>query len=420
MKKNFTPFERKLRDTIEGHEIPYEPSSWITLQRQLGIAKGGNSVWVISLISTVIALSGGAIALYRNQHTPTFAQKATTSERFAVVVTNSTKGVSHSAAQSTTAASTIEASNTATPGNTAKLNTFSLNGATYISLTEETTSKFTQSAETAVQPLETNPISNAPKPDNIIEFACNVRKACRGEEIVFQTTNGPKTGSYLWNFGDGHFSDDINPKHKFAKAGHYDVSLSITSDNGQINTTVVNDMITIEDAPDADFGWEFINTNPSAPEVRIVNLTEGGKSYEWSNGVDSKVIADGATFVLQNSGRQMIALSAKNDAGCSDGAVKHISVNSDFALGAPAQWSIADGSFMPQGLKKSKVDFTLSIYDQTGASVFETSSRIKGWDGKLPNGNLAVSGSTYTYKVIISNDHSQEQKYFYGTFNVFP
>jgi len=71
-------------------------------------------------------------------------------------------------------------------------------------------------------------------------------------------------------------------------------------------------------------------------------------------------------------------------------------------------------------LKKSKVDFTLSIYDQTGASVFETSSRIKGWDGKLPNGNLAVSGSTYTYKVIISNDHSQEQKYFYGTFNVFP
>jgi hypothetical protein len=39
---------------------------------------------------------------------------------------------------------------------------------------------------------------------------------------------------------------------------------------------------------------------------------------------------------------------------------------------------------------------------------------------KLPNGAIAASGSTYTYKVIISNDHSQEQKYFFGTFNVFP
>ena len=116
----------------------------------------------------------------------------------------------------------------------------------------------------------------------------------------------------------------------------------------------------------------------------------------------------------------MVALSAKNAAGCSDGAIKHISVNSDFNLGAPKQWSIADGPFMPQGLKKSKVDFTLSIYDASGERVFETSNRTKGWDGKLPRGGIATTGSTFTYKVILTNDRSQEQKYFFGTFNVFP
>ncbi len=116
----------------------------------------------------------------------------------------------------------------------------------------------------------------------------------------------------------------------------------------------------------------------------------------------------------------MIALNAKNQAGCADGAVKHISVNTDFVLGAPKQWSTADGAFMPQGLKKSKVDFTLSIFDASGTKVFETSSRVKGWDGKLQGGAQASTGSTYSYKVIITSDRSQEQKYFYGTFNVFP
>lgn len=420
MKKNFTPFERSLKEKMEGHEMPYEQASWVALQRHMGMAKSGSSVWIVSLISTILALSGGAIALYRHQHTPTFAQKAQTTERFAQAITTTTKGISHfkgktetvSANESLQSAGSLYSSNQGT-GTT---------GLIYIPNQSEGNQVVSTDVNSAQVAASESPkiTAQAIKADNIIEFACNVRKACRGEEVEFQTTNGPKTGSYLWNFGDGHFSDDINPKHKFAKAGNYDVSLSITSDNGQINTTVVNDMITIQEAPDADFSWEFINTDPSAPEVRIMNLTEGGNTYEWSNGSESKTISDGATFRLQSSGRQMIALSAKNQAGCSDGAVKHISVNSDFTLGAPAQWSVAEGAFMPQGLKKSKVDFVLTIYDTAGTKVFETSSRVKGWDGKLPGGAVASSGSTFNYKVIITSDRTQEQKYFNGTFNVFP
>jgi PKD repeat protein len=260
----------------------------------------------------------------------------------------------------------------------------------------------------------------AKKADNVIAFNCDVRRACQGEEVEFQTTSGPQNGSYLWNFGDGHFSDDVNPKHKFSKAGHYDVSLSITSDNGQINTTVVNDMITIEAAPDADFAWEFVNTNPAAPEVRIINLTDGGSSYEWSNGNQSIEQADGATFKLNPGGRQMIALNAKNDAGCTDGAVKHISVNADFSLEAPQSWSFVKGTYLPAGLKKNKVDFTMTILDSDGNKVYQTNSRLKGWDGKLPGGRMAQAGEQFNYMIIITNDLTQEQKYFNGHLTVSP
>ncbi len=412
MKKNLSRFEQSLQEKMGNYEMPYEPSAWVSLHRQIGIARTGGSVWIISLVSTILALSGGAFALYRNQHAPSFAEKAPTEGRFANTITGITQGVSHVKV-------TVSSEQKSLSEN--QLHPLNLEGQksdfpSSAKLTEVTTAgESTPNSSNNIVATQDNS-----KADNSISFSCNVRKACQGEEVEFQTSNGPKSGSYLWNFGDGHFSDDINPKHKFAKAGDYDISLSITSDNGKINTTVINDMITIEPAPDADFTWEFINADPSQPEIRIVNLSDGGTTYEWSNGNESSVLADGAHFRLKAGGRQMIALNAKNSAGCSDGAVKHISVNSDFALGASSQCSIKNGGFMPQGLKKNKVDFVLSIYDNKGAKVYETSNRQKAWDCKLPGGAYAAEGSTFIYKVIITNDFAQEQQYFNGTFNVFP
>jgi PKD repeat protein len=418
MKKNFTPFERGLKDKMEQFEFPYEQSAWTGLQHRMGMAKSGGSVWIVSFVSTVLVLSAGAIGLYRQQHVPSSATKADISQRLSSPIANITRGISHGSSASISTQTAAVATNTGTEFTAKELIP---QGASGLSL--QPSAEASSQPPVSVQTTTTAPVAmkeNLPKADNVIAFNCNVRRACQGEEVEFQTTNGPKNGSYLWNFGDGHFSDQVNPKHKFAKAGHYDVSLSITSDNGQINTTVVNDMITIDAAPDADFAWEFVNTNPQTPEVRIINLTDGGSSYEWSNGNQSIEQADGATFKLNPSGRQMIALNAKNDAGCTDGAVKHISVNADFALEAPQSWSFAKGAFLPAGLKKNKVDFTMDIIDDKGNKVYQTNSRLKGWDGKLQGGGVAQAGEQFSYIIIITNDLTQEQKYFNGHLTVSP
>jgi PKD repeat protein len=426
MKKNFTPFERGLKDKMEKFEFPYEQGSWTLLQRQMGMAKTGGTVWVFSLVSTILVLSGGAVALYRSQHVPSVAKKASTQEHCAKSSLSITRGASHQNSIGFVA----ELNNSLEPSTVSlrpsskfnSLDSGSMDPNQYIVSTSDV--EVIDANSNTIVSSNTGATASSPNPsikaDNVIAFQCNVRRACQGEEVEFQTTNGPKTGSYLWNFGDGHFSDEVNPKHKFSKAGKYDVSLSITSDNGQINTTVVNDMIMIEAAPDADFVWQFINSDPNSPEVRIVNRSEGGNSYEWSNGNQSVVDATGTVFKLKQSGRQMIALNAKNEAGCSDGSVKHISINTDFTLDAPQSWSFAKGAFMPAGLKKNKVDFTMTLIDSSGNKVFETSSRVKGWDGKLPGGSSAKAGDVYSYIVIITNDLTQEQKYFNGILTVSP
>jgi PKD repeat protein len=414
MKNNFTPFERGLRDKMEQFEFPYEQGAWTGLQHRMGMAKSGSSVWIVSLVSTIMVLSVGAISLYRQQHVPSSAKKADLSERLYTRITTITRGISHGGTVQVPTSSNYLPVLGSAPATSLSINTSAP------ILSENSALQVAPAGLESVTAVVSPSKEMARKADNVIAFNCNVRRACQGEEVEFQTTNGPQNGSYLWNFGDGHFSDDINPKHKFGKAGHYDVSLSITSDNGQINTTVINDMITIDAAPDADFTWEFVNTKAGAPEVRIINLTDGGTSYEWSNGAQSLDQANGATFQLNPSGRQMIALNAKNEAGCSDGAVKHISVNTDFTLDAPQSWSFSKGAYMPAGLKKNKVDFSMVILDSNGNKVYQTTSRLKGWDGKLPGGAMAEAGTQFNYIIIITNDLTQEQKYFNGPFTVSP
>jgi hypothetical protein len=71
-------------------------------------------------------------------------------------------------------------------------------------------------------------------------------------------------------------------------------------------------------------------------------------------------------------------------------------------------------------LKKNKVDFTMTILDSNGNKVYHTNSRLKGWDGKLPGGQTAQAGEQFNYMIIITNDLTQEQKYFNGHLTVSP
>ena len=52
------------------------------------------------------------------------------------------------------------------------------------------------------------------------------------DNLTVQFTNMSTSGSYLWDFGDGNTSDDINPVHIYAGPGLYEVCLTLFSDCG--------------------------------------------------------------------------------------------------------------------------------------------------------------------------------------------
>jgi len=424
MDKILTPFERKLKESMSDYEMPYEQRSWFDLQKRMSSKSAGNYPWIVALIATCVVTATGSIALYRNRHTPSTAHIVITDARFkeAIAINSATQSMATDpatySANTAPSISAITASSfniNNTPGQqlaTANTNLSTLSG------TEIPSTNAILAEDGAANP-ETK-IAAPASDDKQIRFSSNVREACQGVEVEFNVTNGPSEGDYLWNFGDGHFDSEVNPKHKFAKAGRYDVQLSITSDRGQIRTTEMNYVITIHPSPDANFEWEFVNDLPQSPTVKIVNTSEDANSYEWTfaDGTSSKQISPIVPF--SEKGRQTIALSVSNEYGCTDGKLKQVSVNSDYNLGAQSTITAGREIFMPTGLKQSKSNFVLSVFDANGQKVFETSNRLKGWDGKLPGGSNAVAGDAYNWKVIIKNDTSKEEKYFNGTLTITP
>ena len=77
---------------------------------------------------------------------------------------------------------------------------------------------------------------NQPNPD-IVTFSWFI------SNLEVQFSNGSTSGNYLWDFGDGNTSTDVDPLHTYSESGIYTVCLQLTTDCGTkelCNTLSVN------------------------------------------------------------------------------------------------------------------------------------------------------------------------------------
>ena len=91
------------------------------------------------------------------------------------------------------------------------------------------------------------------------------------------STNGGGNNTYLWDFGDGNTSTDVDPTHIYGSTGTYMVTLTVTNECG---TDVITDSVstTITGMEDilVDGGFVLF-PNPTNDQVSLsLNLIESG------------------------------------------------------------------------------------------------------------------------------------------------
>ncbi len=252
-----------------------------------------------------------------------------------------------------------------------------------------------------------------------IPISVSAREACEGTSVKFEINAEIIDGNYLWNFGDGSFSNQPNPEHTYNKAGIYDITLSVTSNkDGVIRTKTMDQLIVINPKPEADFIWEFTEIEDGVPVVHFHNKSRRASQAQWliANDLSDEI---NPVVKVDSRGAHQIELVASNEFGCENKVSHVIAINEDYALMAPTRFSPnGDGlfdTFMPRALMTGDHRFTMKIFEGEQL-IYETTDPAKPWNGEVEEGVIAAPGSEFFWTVVVHRPKGD--KFYSGSISV--
>lgn len=210
--------------------------------------------------------------------------------------------------------------------------------------------------------------------------------------------------SYTWDFGDGTSGSGSNISHTYSEPDHhYTVSLSgLSLTTGCSDNTTSDTLVFVFPKPVAGFTLDNSIVYNDKPEVKFKNQSQVADHYLWdfSEGITSQDVDP--SYKFKGHGYKKVLLEAFNSYQCSDTisqqvlvALNRIFPPNAFSPNAP---NLIDREFKPSQEAIKEEGYHLTIVSRWDDIVFETRNEIKGWDGKLKNGNYAPAGS-YLWKL---------------------
>jgi PKD repeat protein len=247
----------------------------------------------------------------------------------------------------------------------------------------------------------------------VVNFSPSIRSGC--DTISVQFTNQSLNAiSYNWDFGDGSFSQDINPVHSYApNILPYTVKLVATGKYNCKDSITRPNLIRVQVPPKAAF---IVLPNPiiSVPNYsfRFVNTTQRNSFYDYTwyfGDGKSDTSRDISLHTYADTGSYMVELIVFDRlTGCSDTARQLVQIT-----GQPGYLYLPNAmcmsctnpllrSFLPVG--KGLAEYKLQILTTWGELVFETDKLdVQGrpsqaWDGSYKGQQLPQD--VYMWKVV--------------------
>ncbi len=411
-------FEQRLKNSLDQYEVPYNSTDWSDLQHSLD---GGRARWWTSSMGVAMLFIGTlGLALggwyFLSEKTSTEVGNAAAS---APVDTRSSLADERDNVSSDTAPM-VQPMTSEAPEVTASAGT---SVATRIkkekpanepeqnrSPASPTGANLSEKAMAVPQTSRTEVLSKSTAPaisthldeNGKAKFTASLSEGCVGTSVDFKVEHMPEDGIYLWNFGDGSFSNKANPEHTFTKPGSYQVMLSMSAAGvGTIHNKPSSDLIVIHDVPRAAFNVLKQEYDGHLPSIHFENRSLSGKEYLWNFGDGETSTIAHPDHIYKKKGVYQVELTVTNEIGCVDMLMKEVRIDKDYNLDAPASFSPnGDGNeetFMPEALRTLGLKFKLSIYDPNGALVYETTDATKPWLGRMPNRTDAAPADEYVW-----------------------
>lgn len=190
-----------------------------------------------------------------------------------------------------------------------------------VSTNENATHKYSLPGKYQVTLTVTTPFTSSTKTKTIEIFhqaspAFESTSACLGSNSVFINKSNIKEGylSYIWNFGDGQTSTDINPIHTYSTTGTYTIRLITTSNNNCSDT--IFKAVYVNATPQAQFAAEDVPFgNPIVFDNKSF-INSGSFINSWNFGDGNNSTEDNPEHNYSSAGNYLVTLALQSDSGC--------------------------------------------------------------------------------------------------------
>lgn len=157
---------------------------------------------------------------------------------------------------------------------------------------------------------QTISISLAPNPSFAITGSA---EGCAPLTIAYENTSTNSPDAYEWTFEGGTpaSSTEANPSVSYNTAGVYDVTLTVSNENGA-NTEVFADYVIISSGPDADF-----DVAEDGLAVTFTDASQDADTYEWTFGDGASSTEASPSHTYTQEGVYEVTLVVTNECGMS-------------------------------------------------------------------------------------------------------
>ena len=164
----------------------------------------------------------------------------------------------------------------------------------------------------------------------------------------YSTTQSGYLTTWDWDFGDGNtqtvtYPASPNVTHTYANTGTYAITLTVTSSDGCMGSSV--EQVTITPSPIALFSWSggYVGSTTTFQDESTTNGSGLILSWIWNfgdpgSGSNNTSLNQNPTHVYSSSGSYEVTLIILSYSGCSDTNIQSITVNNQ---GVEFTWSAA-------------------------------------------------------------------------------
>lgn len=250
---------------------------------------------------------------------------------------------------------------------------------------------------------------------------------CVGDPTTFSDLSfipSATIAGWSWNFGDpfsggNNISSVQNPSHVFSASGTFSVTLSVSSNNGCVNSVTLQTVV--HPLPVADFTYNPVSPVGLTDVVSFTDLSSGGVvQWEWFFGDGDSSVAQHPSHLYGDTGVYIITLLVTNNNGCKDTVRLPVEVL-DYTFYIPNAFTPNgdDINDFFYGVGMGIVEYEMWIFDRWGNRIFYCKKHGLPqefpclWNGKVDGGfsEERVQEDVYVWKVHLVNVFKKEYDY---------